>query len=132
MSLLLSRLFGKQNASRGAAIRLPEEQPETHDERRACIIKCWTYYHGSDTATGRSQWTYLYERFDTLQKREIEDVENHIRICTDSLRRLLVNSWRGFEFDDERTGSGADGRALSRIARNRSAYGAPGRAARSR
>jgi len=115
MSVLLSRLFGRQDTSSGTAIRLPEEQPETRDERRAHIIKCWTYYHGSDTSTGRSQWTYLYERFDTLQKREIEDVENHTRICTDRLRRLLVNSWRGFEFDDERTGSGV----LETLNRNR-------------
>ena len=40
-----------------------------------------------------------------MPRREIEDIENHTHICIDRLRRLLVNSWRGFEFDDEQTGS---------------------------
>ncbi len=80
------------------------EAPESIDERRANIIKWWTYYNGNDTATGRNQWTYLYQRFETMMRREIEDVENHTRICADRLRRLLVNSWRGFEFDDEGVG----------------------------
>ncbi|MCE5248992.1 phage portal protein [bacterium] len=111
MSFLINRLYGRKNVG-GTVSRItyPEisphdEQPESRDERRADIIKWWTYYHGSNPATGKSQWTYLYERFETMPRREIEDVENHTRICTDRLRRLLVNSWRGFEFDDERTGA---------------------------
>ncbi len=73
-------------------------------QRRANIAKRWTYYHGADAVRGDSQWSYLYRRFGTMPKRDIEDIENHTRICTDRLRRLLVNSWRGFEFDDEETG----------------------------
>jgi len=115
MSFILSRLFGRQHNSGSTILTFPEEQPETQDKRCADIIKWWTYYHGSDSATGRSQWTYLYERFDTLPRREIEDVENHTRICTDRLRRLLVNSWRGFEFDDDHTGS----RIIETLNRNR-------------
>ena len=104
MSFLMSRLFGS-DGRRGGATRVSwDGQPESPDKRRADIIKWWSYYHGADPTTGRSQWTYLYERFETLPRRDIEDVENHTRICTDRLRRLLVNSWRGFEFDDERTG----------------------------
>ena len=79
-------------------------QPETISQRRANIIKWRTYYHGVDPVTGKSQWNYLYNRFETMPKRELEDIENHIRICTDRLRRLLVNSWRGFEFEDEENG----------------------------
>jgi len=79
-------------------------QPENISQRRANIIKWWTYYHGVDPVTGKSQWNYLYNRFETMPKRELEDIENHTRICTDRLRRLLVNSWRGFEFEDEETG----------------------------
>ena len=40
-----------------------------------------------------------------MPRRELTDVENHMRICTDRRRRLLVNSWRGFGFDDEETGA---------------------------
>ena len=105
MNFLLNRLYGRQD-NRPAGTMLPSAAvPETLDERRANIIKWWTYYHGADAATDRTQWTYLYERFETILRREIEDVENHTRICTDRLRRLLVNSWRGFEFDDDQTGS---------------------------
>jgi len=105
MNFLLNRLYGRQD-NRPAGTMLPSAAaPETSDERRADIIKWWTYYHGADAATDRTQWTYLYERFETMLRRDIEDVENHTRICTDRLRRLLVNSWRGFEFDDDRTGS---------------------------
>lgn len=103
MGFLASRLFGRQQTD---TVRLDPGNvlPESVDERRAEIIKRWTYYHGSDPASGKSQWSYLYERFETMQRREIEDIENHTHICTDRLRRLLVNSWRGFEFDDEMTG----------------------------
>ncbi len=79
-------------------------QPETISQRRANIIKWWTYYNGVDPATGKSQWSYLYSRYETMPKRELEDIENHTRICTDKLRRLLVNSWRGFEYEDEKIG----------------------------
>ncbi|MFC1552926.1 hypothetical protein ACFL6P_10240, partial [Candidatus Latescibacterota bacterium] len=79
-------------------------EPETIGQRRANAIKRWTYYHGTDPVSGDSQWSYLYRRFETMPKRDMEDIENHTRICTDRLRRLLVNSWRGFEFDDEETG----------------------------
>lgn len=79
-------------------------EPETIGQRRANTIKWWTYYHGADPVTGNSQWSYLYKRFETMPKREMEDIENHTRICTDRLRRLLVNSWRGFEFDDIEVG----------------------------
>ncbi len=104
MGFLASRLFGRQQT----ASSMPgagDVLTESTDERRSNIIKMWTYYHGRDAATGKSQWSYLYERFETLPKRDIEDIENHTRICTDRLRRLLVNSWRGFEFDDDQTGS---------------------------
>ncbi len=100
MSFLWTRLFGRpQIGSNRLDVRTVG--PESIDERRANIIKWWTYYHGRDSATGKSQWTYLYERFESMTRREIEDMENHMRICTDRLRRLLVNSWRGFEYDDE-------------------------------
>lgn len=100
MSFLWTKLFGRpQIGSNRLDVRTVG--PESIDERRANIIKWWTYYHGRDTATGKSQWTYLYERFESMTRREIEDMENHMRICTDRLRRLLVNSWRGFEYDDE-------------------------------
>jgi len=89
--------------------------PRSLDQRRADIIKWWTYYHGSDPVTGASQWTYLYNRFETMLRREIEDIENHTRICTDRLRRLLINSWRGFEFGDEETG----GAVIEVLERNR-------------
>ena len=104
MSFIENRLFGRQQT---ASNTLGSEDilPESTDERRSNIIKLWTYYNGRDATTGKSQWSYLYERFETLPKREIEDIENHTRICTDRLRRLMVNSWRGFEFDDEQTGN---------------------------
>jgi len=76
-------------------------EPKTIGQRRANTIKWWTYYHGTDPVTGNSQWNYLYKRFEKMPKREMEDIENHTRICTDRLKRLLVNSWRGFEFDDK-------------------------------
>jgi hypothetical protein len=101
---LMQRIFGagerKSNSPGHGA-----EWPGPFDERRGNIIKWWTYYHGSDPAEGKSQWDYLYKRFETMPRRELEDIENHTRICTDRLRRLLVNSFRGFEFDDETTGS---------------------------
>jgi len=105
MGFFADRLFGrKQVGVSGAGVE--DAVPESMNERRAHIIKLWTYYHGRDRGTGKSQWSYLYERFETMPRREIEDIENHTRICTDRLRRLLVNSWRGFEFDDDRAGDG--------------------------
>jgi len=103
MGFLTDRLFGRRGT---ADVRLDAgaSPAESSAARRADIIKFWTYYNGRDPATGRSQWSYLYERFETMPRREIEDIENHTRICTDRLRRLLVNSWRGFEFGDETAG----------------------------
>jgi len=101
MGFFLSRL---NDRSKLGSIGTTDVKPETLDQRRAHIIKWWTYYHGIDPGTGNSQWSYLYNRFETMPKRELEDIENHTRICTDRLRRLLVNSWRGFEFDDEEVG----------------------------
>ena len=105
MGFFPGRLFGYFDNTVSAPRTFPDEQPETFDIRRAHIIKWWTYYHGADSSTGRTQWSYLYERFETLANRDLEDIENHTRICTDRLRRLLVNSWRGFEFDNENTGN---------------------------
>jgi len=101
---LVERMFG---ALRGGAERAGAGSGpmESDAARRADIAKWWTYYHGTDPVTGKSQWDYLYERFDAMPRRELTDVENHTRICTDRLRRLLVNSWRGFEFDDETVGA---------------------------
>jgi len=104
MGFLVNRLFERQNSSMFSLDPGPVLQ-ESIDERRSNIIKWWTYYHGRNIATGKSQWNYLYERFETLPTRDIEDIENHTRICTDRLRRLLVNSWRGFEFDDDSGGT---------------------------
>lgn len=101
MGFFLSRLSGRSGTKRLAT---GDDGPVSLDRRRADIIKLWTYYHGTDPVTGNSQWSYLYNRFETMAKRELEDMENHTRICTDKLRRLLVNSWRGFEFDDEEAG----------------------------
>ncbi len=92
------------NRSTAKMIGTNDSGPETLDQRRANIIKWWTYYNGTDPVTGKSQWNYLYSRFETMPQRDIEDYENHTRICTDRLRRLLVNSWRGFEFDDDDAG----------------------------
>ena len=101
---LMQRMFGlvkgRQENPGSSAL-----WPGLCDERRGNIIKWWTYYHGSDPAEGKNQWDYLYNRFETMPHRELEDVENHTRICTDRLRRLLVNSFRGFEFEDEVVGS---------------------------
>ena len=101
---LVERMFG---ALRGVAERTGAgyAPPESSAARRADVSKWWTYYHGTDPVTGKSQWDYLYERYETMPRRELQDVENHTRICTDRLRRLLVNSWRGFEFDDEAAGN---------------------------
>ena len=104
MGVLADRLFGRWGAGSGGGGVTTTEMPQRPDGRRADIIKWWTYYNGRDAATGRSQWDYLYERFPTMLRREIEDVESHVRICTDRLRRLLVNSWRGFGFANEETG----------------------------
>ncbi len=107
MGILADRLFGllpgapRTGAGDAGGMLLPAPP----DERRADIIKWWTYYNGRDAATGKSQWDYLYGRFPTMTRREIEDIENHVRICTDRLRRLLVNSWRGFAFADEEAGT---------------------------
>ena len=100
----MQRMFGSVKGS-AESLRNPEVWPGLCDERRANIIKWWTYYHGSDPAEGKNQWDYLYSRFETMPHRELEDVENHTRICTDRLRRLLVNSFRGFEFEDEEAGN---------------------------
>ena len=104
MGFLAERLFGRRNTS-VCSLDLGHVYPESIDERRSNIIKWWTYYNGRDASTGKSHWNYIYERFETMPAREIEDIENHTRICTDRLRRLLVNSWRGFEFDDDTQGS---------------------------
>ncbi len=80
------------------------EPPVNPDSRRAAIQKWWAYYHGADPVTGNTQWSYLYNRFETMPRRDIEDFENHTRICADRLKRLLVNSWRGFECRDETAG----------------------------
>lgn len=101
MGFFLSRLKDRMRVN---STGMTDFKPETIDQRRANIIKWWTYYHGIDPVTGNSQWKYLYNRFETMPKRELEDIENHTRICTDRLRRLLVNSWRGFEFDDDEVG----------------------------
>jgi hypothetical protein len=102
MGFLFSRLHDRFKRSIN---QNRSSEPETIGQRRANAIKRWTYYHGTDPVSGDSQWSYLYRRFETMPKRDMEDIENHTRICTDRLRRLLVNSWRGFEFDDEKTGS---------------------------
>ncbi len=101
MGFFLNRLNGRSSV---ISTVKPDAGPVTIDQRRANIIKWWTYYNGTDPVTGNSQWNFLYNRFETMPKRELEDIENHTRICTDRLRRLLVNSWRGFEFDDEENG----------------------------
>jgi hypothetical protein len=97
MGFFLNRLNGRPRAGNAASAAC---LPETFDQRRANVIKWWTYYNGADPATGKSQWSYLYNRFETMPRRDMEDMENHTRICTDRLRRLLVNSWRGFEFGE--------------------------------
>jgi len=78
---------------------------DAFERRRADIIKWRTYYNGNDPATGRSQWDYLADRFEAMPIREMRDIENHTRICVDRLRRILVNSWRGFEFGNETPGA---------------------------
>lgn len=102
MGILTDRLFGRGN----------EERPfpgydsgfgGRPDERFARINKQWAYYNGRDPGSDLSQFDYLYQRFETMPRREIEDFENHIRICTDRLRRLLVNSWRGIEIENAET-----------------------------
>jgi len=106
MGVLADRIFGRfQQEGSGAGTAVPLIMPGRLDERRAKIIRQWTYYNGRDPVSGKSQWDYLYERFETMPRREIEDIENHIRIAADRLRRLLVNSWRGLEFDDPETGA---------------------------
>lgn len=77
---------------------------EIKDTRKSDVTKWWAYYYGIDSVTGFSQWSYLYSRFPAMPVREIEDIENHTRICADRLRRLLVNSWRGFEFSGAKAG----------------------------
>jgi len=104
MGFFTDRLFGSGSRFAGGSFPVGAG-PETMTERRAAVIRYWTYYNGFDPGTGKSQWSYLYERFETMPRREIEDIENHTRICTDRLCRLLVNSWRGFEFGDDRTGA---------------------------
>ena len=98
-------LFNRRDKLPGVQALDTADGPRTLGQRRADIIKWWTYYHGTDPVTGASQWTHLYSRFESMPRREIEDIENHTRICIDRLRRLLVNSWRGFEFDDEEGGA---------------------------
>ncbi len=101
---LMERMFGASRV-RGEFRGMGAEQPGGYARRRADLIRWWTYYHGTDPVTGRSQWDYLYERFEGMPRRELPDVENHTRICVDRLRRLLVNSWRGFEFGDADAGT---------------------------
>ena len=93
--------FKRSNNRPYEQIGAGDHLPESFSKRRANIIKWWTYYHGSDPLTGQNQWSHLYRRYETMPRREIEDIENHTRICTDRLRRLLVNSWRGFEITGE-------------------------------
>lgn len=99
----MERMFGTMRM-KGEFRAMGMEERGGFGKRRADIIKRWTYYHGTDPVTGRSQWDYLYERFEGMPRRELLDVENHTRICVDRLRRLLVNSWRGFEFEDADAG----------------------------
>lgn len=101
---LLERMFGTPGVT-GWTGTAGMAGAASFSGRRADIVKWWTYYHGADPSTGRSQWDYLYDRFETMPRRELPDVENHTRICVDRLRRLLVNSWRGFEFEDADTGA---------------------------
>ncbi len=107
--------FKRSNNRPYEKIGAGDQQPEPFSHRRANVIKWWTYYHGSDPLTGTTQWTHLYRRYDTMPKREIEDIENHTRICTDRLRRLLVNSWRGFAIE----GGGAEAAIGEVFRRNR-------------
>ena len=93
--------FKRSNNRPYEQIGAGDHLPESFSKRRSNIIKWWTYYHGSDPLTGANQWSHLYRRYETMPKREIEDIENHTRICTDRLRRLLINSWRGFEIAGE-------------------------------
>jgi len=104
MGFFSRSLFGG-GTDAGLRIDAGPTLPKTLDERRADIIRNWTYYHGRDRVAGRSQWDYLHERFETMPRREIEDIENHVQICVNRLRRLLVNSWRGFEFDGGEAGA---------------------------
>ena len=101
MGILADRLFGANAVRDTAGI---EYLPGPMDARRADIVKWWTYYFGRSESTGKSQWNYIHERFETMLRRDVEDVENHTRICVDRLRRLLVNSWRGFEFGEDEAG----------------------------
>jgi hypothetical protein len=96
---LIERMFGALRGERAGY------SPQAGTERQTEIAKWWAYYLGTDPSSGRTQWDYLYERFEGMPHREFQDVENHTRICTDRLRRLLVNSWRGFEFDDDAAGA---------------------------
>lgn len=107
--------FKRSNNRPYEKIGMGDQQPEPFSHRRSNVIKWWTYYHGSDPLSGESQWTHLYRRYETMPKRDIEDIENHTRICTDRLRRLLVNSWRGFEIE----GEGAETAVTEVFRRNR-------------
>ncbi len=102
---LMERMFGTSPKGADANARAVISERDRGDARRADIEKWWTYYHGTHPATGRTAWDYLYERFEGMPRRELTDMENHTRICTDRLRRLLVNTWRGFEFGDEGAGA---------------------------
>lgn len=104
---LMQRIFGAPGIRE--EIRPAGIFPGAAGRRRADIIRWWTYYHGADPVTGRTQWDFLYDRFETMPRRELPDVENHTRICVDRLRRLLVNSWRGFEFGDAASGAAVRG-----------------------
>ncbi len=112
---LMERMFGTARRGEGAQARALLPEPDGGEARKADIEKWWTYYHGTHPATGKTAWDYLYERFEGMPRRELADMENHTRICTDRLRRLLVNTWRGFEFDDESTGA----KVREALARNR-------------
>jgi len=92
---LMERMFGTSPKGADANARAVISERDRGDARRADIEKWWTYYHGTHPATGRTAWDYLYERFEGMPRRELTDMENHTRICTDRLRRLLVNTWRG-------------------------------------
>ncbi len=114
---LVERMFGMGRDTGGAGAGAAETAG-AEARRKADIARWWVYYHGTDQSSGRSQWDYLYERFPGMPRRELPDQENHTRICVDRLRRLLVNSWRGFEFGD----SGAGEKVREVLERNRWPY----------